>query len=102
MKASERGTEKALTGLTGYMAAVACLFVGWVALLMFPWQWAVPAVAVLEVIAIMAVLGFEYSSRHVNGAGGWLTFAYLMGHLWLFAGAAVLRLLVWGWQTWVG
>lgn len=95
MKASDRGTGKVLSGLTGYMVGVAFLFVGWVALLSFPWQWVVPSVAVLEAIAILVVLRFEYTSKDVNGAGGWLTFAYLMGHLWLFAGAGALRLGLW-------
>jgi hypothetical protein len=101
MKASDRSTAKALLGVAGYMAGLACLLVGWVALLAFPWSWVVVAVAVLEAAAILLVVSVEYASRRVDGAAGWMTFAYLMGHIWLFTGAAALRLGVWLWQLWV-
>lgn len=98
MKKPDYYLEKQVLQLGAYMAVLALVFVGWVALLAFPWGWVVPAVAVLEVVAVAVVLCLEYSGRHINGAGGWMTFGYLFGHLWLFAGAGALRLLVWLWQ----
>lgn len=76
------------------MLLVALLFVGWLALLGFPWPWAIP----LELLAMLVVLGMEYSARDVGGASGWMTFAYLLGHTWLFGGALLLRLLLWAWH----
>jgi|GEM_PF-5658173 len=80
--------------LTWRMIGLALLFVGWVALLHFPWDWIVPSVAILEAIAICIVLLTEWSARKVNGAAGWMIFGFLMGHAWLFVAALALRALI--------
>lgn len=81
-----------------YFLVVPLLFVAWVALLSFPWGWVVPAVAILESVLLVIVVAAEYSARSVNGAGGWMTFGYMLGHAWFFLGAGVLRLIVGLWQ----
>jgi hypothetical protein len=88
-----------LLGVAVYMGGLALLFVGWVALLGFPWGWVVTAVAIIEVVLMAVVLGMEYASRNVSGAGGWMVFAFIMGHVWLFAGALVLRAAIWIFQA---
>ncbi|WP_167383627.1 hypothetical protein [Bordetella genomosp. 12] len=101
MRASDQGFFRQLGSVAGYMAGLALLFIGFVALLGFPWRWVLPTVVVLEVLAILLVLRVEYSARRVDGASGWMTFGFLFGHAWLFGGAALLRLAVWLWQHFV-
>ncbi len=94
MKKSYRSAVKSMLEVALCTGGLALLFVGWVALLWFPWDWVVPTVAVLEALAVLLVLKLELSARSVNGAGGWMTFGFVLGHAWLFAGAAVLRVVV--------
>jgi len=76
------------------MLVVALLFVGWLALLAFPWHWAVP----VELLAILPGLMLEYSGRNVGSAAGWMTFAYLAGHVCLSGAVLLLRLALWPWH----
>ena len=94
MKESFRFALKSMLEVAVCTGGLALLFVGWVALLSFPWDWVVPAGAVLEALAVLLVLKLELSARSVNGAAGWMTFGFVLGHAWLFAGAAVLRVVV--------
>lgn len=48
----------------------------------------------LEVMLLAIVLMMELSAKEGNGAGGWATFGYILGHAWLVAAALVFRGLV--------
>lgn len=98
MNHSQENVVKQFCSIALYMLGVAALFVGWVALLGFPWEWVIPAAVIVELIAICLVLLFERSASDVSGASGWMIFAFIMGHTWLFVGALVLRIIVWAIQ----
>ncbi|AZY48489.1 hypothetical protein [Bordetella avium] len=102
MRAVDRNYIKQLLSIAGYMSGLALLFVGWVALLDFPGHWAIPTAVVFELALIALVLRSEWAGRRVDGAAGWMTFGYFLGHAWLFGGAAVLRLIIWLWQIVLG
>ena len=76
---------------------VAALFIGWVALLHFPWVDAVQTVLICEAIAIVLLLLAESSAGSVNGAGGWMFFGFMIGHVILFLSAGFLRVVVFLW-----
>lgn len=83
-----------LAGVVFWMALLGALFVGFVYLLSFPWAWVVKAAIGLEVLLLAIAVMMELSAKDVNGAGGWATFGYLLGHAWLVAVALVFRGLV--------
>ena len=74
------------------------LFVGWVAFLHFPWVDSLKAVLIFEAILISLLLFSEYSAGSVDGAGGWMFFAFMLGHVILFLSAGFLRALLFLWQ----
>ena len=77
---------------------VGALFVGWVALLHFPWVDTVQIVLIFEVIAIGLLLLAESSAGSVNGAGGWMFFGFMIGHVILFLTAPFVRAIIFLWQ----
>ena len=91
MSISNRAGMVGLAGLALKLVLLAALFIGFVYLLSYPWAWVLKAAVGLEVLLLTLVLMMEFSLRTVNGAGGWASFAYLMGHAWLFSAALVIR-----------
>lgn len=77
--------------------AVGLLFVGWIALLQFPWVYSVKAALIFEAILITFLIMAENDAARVDGAGGWMFFAFMLGHVILFSSAGFFRVLVFLW-----
>lgn len=88
---------KDLIFVLGAVIAIGLLFVGWVALLHFPWEYSVRAALIFEAILITLLILSENDAASVNGAGGWMTFGFMIGHVILFLSAGFLRILVFLW-----
>ncbi|GHC59033.1 hypothetical protein GCM10010096_35400 [Alcaligenes pakistanensis] len=94
MSNSKRVDLAGLIGVAFWMVLLGALFVGFVYLLSFPWTWVVKATMGLEVLLLALALMMEFSAKDVNGAGGWASFGYILGHAWLVAAMLVFRGLV--------
>lgn len=77
--------------------AVGSFFVGWIALLHFPWEYAVRTAMIFEALLIALLLVAERDAAGVNGAGGWMSFGFFIGHVILFLSAGFFRILVFLW-----
>lgn len=84
-----------LLQLSKILLPVALLFIAWVWLLHFPWHWVLNTTIVMEIFAVAFVLFCEYQGREVNGAGGWISFAYLILHAYAAVILVGVRLLLW-------
>lgn len=91
MSNSKRVDLGGLVGVGFWMMLLGALFVGFVYLLSFPWAWVVKAAIGLELVLLLMALMMEVSAKDVDGAGGWATFGFVLGHAWIFAAALVLR-----------
>ena len=82
----------------------ALMFIGWVWLLHFPWLWVLQATIAIEIILILLVVFSETPASEVNGAGGWMAFGFIIGHVYFAIGISIFRILVWLMQRlgWLG
>lgn len=87
-------SNKDLLWLLRMASLVGCFFVGWIALLNFPWQYAVRTAIIFEAILIIFLLLAEHDAK---GAGGWMSFGFFIGHVILFLSAGFFRILVFLW-----
>ena len=96
---NKSGRELQVLGqLSKILLTVALLFIAWVWLLHFPWSWVLNTMIVMEIFAVAFVLLCEYQGSEVNGASGWISFAYLILHAYVAVILGVMRLLLWLWQ----
>lgn len=84
-------------GLFCAATVVGALFVGWVALLNFPWHYSIYVALIAEVLFIIFLLLAEKQASTINGAGGWMSFGFFIGHIILFMSTAFFRILVFLW-----
>ena len=70
----------------------------WVYILHFPWHWVWYAVIGVEVLMAIMTFAMESQAEEVQGAGGWMSFAFVILNVhfaWLLG---LARLLVWVYQ----
>ncbi len=99
MQNNSRSVLHPLWEVSKILLPIALLFIGWIWLLHFPWSWLFKVILFLDVLAVILVLFAEYQASSVNGAGGWMTFAFMILHLYAAVVIGIVRLLLWLWES---
>jgi len=85
-----------------FIVLIWILMAAWVYLLHFPWHWVMYVVMGFELLLAIITLAMELQAKDVQGASGWMGFAFVILNIHLAWILGFARLLLWGYQEfWV-